>query len=841
MKSYVTEEASRPLVALLAVLPVAMAAFADVPDMTGGMQFLCNPNKSRWSTTSANDGRSRAMTTIVPYNGKLYVSGGCWDPNMGYAPIFAVDPAAGSYVREYQAGSERFDYFREDSAGRLYAPVTDQHEDGPNWGALFRRDLDGEWKCLKNIPRGSHPSGIWGNLDNQGYAIHTWDLCCWKGKVFTAGYGIAYGAEGSNDTMRDATPCTSTNYTASGTTRRFKAFLPFADDLFCIPFTTTSYPFEEWRFNQSTGEFTCEERPWSEIAPDFTSADRAISSGGYAAPCLTTPYKDRVVYILGYEHVDAPKPLCLYSAENVDHHVKSTKINLGSGVFPFCVTKYSTRHGDEVLNVLAAQFDSSDRTVVNSVWESRDGVSFEKLFTFKTGQQASAIARTDEGFFVGIGWRFATAWNLACKDGSSGNAGDDVSGDIYKIPFSRVYRPMELGRAVSVVKGNGTSAVLSVKVTCLEAPSASLSLAFNGVSVTNWENVVEGETYSATVPTVQGRAYDFSFAGNPSGYDLVVSAGAFSSSAVDGWFVVDFGDPGYKAGKEWTDVSDVTNPGGTWSKGANEAVLVDASANAPRHLEIDGKDEVVFTPEKPSDAGADVCITGRVAVAASDLSDAKSDAGIKASLFFASTNGEIRACGFANGAWTVFDAPAHAIENGAWTDYEMEIDLNSPAAPRVQYRLGGEPLVAATCPDGWLPMGTAPQTVSSVSYSGNGGVANFCGNVRSKVVATLPVPIIGGGAGGSGGSGGNGLSFGTDSTTGSATFTATVSNPVAGAWYTAFTSETLDGTFTAECVVQAQSGDEVIPLEVDATPATKFVKVVVSSAPFAKGDPLPVE
>ena len=828
-----------PIVAISLVL--ALAAIADVPDCTGSMQFLCNPNKSRWSTTSANDGRSRAMTTIVPYKGKLYVSGGCWDPNMGWAPIFAVDPVDGSYVREYQAGSERFDYFREDSAGRLYAPVTDQHEDGPNWGALFRKDLDGEWKCLKNIPRGSHPSGLWGTLDNQGYAIHTWDLCCWKGKVFTAGYGIAYGPEGSNDMMRDATPCTSTNYTASGTPRRFKAFLPFEDDLFCLPFNTTSYPFEEWRFNQSTGEFICEERPWSEIAPDFTSADRAISSGSYSAPCLTTPYKNRVVYILGYEHVDAPKPLCLYSAENVNHHIKATKVNLGLGVFPFCISKYTTRHGDEILNILAAEFDSADRTIVNSVWESRDGLSFEKLFTFKTVQQASAIARTDEGFFVGIGWRFATGWNLACKAGSSGNAGDDVSGDIYKISFSRVYRPMELGRAVSVVKDNGTSARLSVTVTCLEAPSASLALALTGATVTNWENVVEGETYSLTVPTVQGRAYDFAFTGTPAGYPAVMSAGAFSSAKIDGWFIVDFDDPGYKAGDGWTDVTDVNNPGGTWSKGGNAAVLVDASAHVPRHVEIDGDDEVVYTPTTSSEAGADVCISGRVAIAASDISYASSDNGLIVSLFFAVTNGEIRACGYANGAWTVFDAPGTALDSGAWTDYEIEIDLNSSAAPRAQYRLGGEPLVAATCPDGWLALESAPQSISSISYRGTGGVAGFSGETRAKVIATLPVPVIGGG--GESGVGGNGgLAFGTDTVTGSATFTATVSNPVAGAWYTAFTSETLDlGAFRAECVVQAKDGDEVIPLGVDATPSTKFVKIVVSPTPFAVGDPLPEE
>ena len=344
-----------------------------------------------------------------------------------------------------------------------------------------------------------------------------------------------------------------------------------------------------------------------------------------------------------------------------------------------------------------------------------------------------------------------------------------------------------------------------------------------------------------TVPTVEGRAYDFAFTGTPAGYSAVTSAGAFSAAKIDGWFTVDFDDPGYKAGDGWTDVTDVNNPGGTWSKGGNAAVLVEASAHVPRHVEIDGDNEVVYSPTTSSEAGADVCISGRVAIAASDISGAASGNGLIVSLFFAVTNGEIRACGYANGAWTVFDAPGTALDNGAWTDYEIEIDLNSSAAPRAQYRLGGEPLVAATCPDGWLALESAPQSISSISYRGTGGVAGFSGKTRAKVIATLPVPVIGGG-GESGVGGNDGLAFGMDTVTGSATFTATVSNPVAGAWYTAFTSETLDlGAFRAECVVQAKDGDEVIPLGVDATPSTKFVKIVVSPTPFAVGDPLPEE
>ena len=66
-----------------------------------------------------------------------------------------------------------------------------------------------------------------------------------------------------------------------------------------------------------------------------------------------------------------------------------------------------------------------------------------------------------------------------------------------------------------------------------------------------------------------------------------------------------------------------------------------------------------------------------------------------------------------------------------------------------------------------------------------------------------------------------------------------MSNPAAGAFYTAFTTTDLTLPFTAECCVQAKQGDEVLPLEVDATPSTKFVKIVVSAVPFAPGTPLP--
>ena len=736
---------TKPLLAALA-LAAATSAAADAPDLTGSMELLCNPNKSRWPSTSANDARSRSMTAIVPYRGKFYVSGGCWDPNTGAAPIYAVDPESGSFVLEYMAGTERFDYFREASTGHLYAPVTDQHEDGPNWGALFRRDPDGTWRCFKDIiPRGDFPAGTFGNIDNQGFAIHTWDLCCWKGSVFTAGYGIAYGPEGSDGTMANATPGLGTAYRqfkASDSSytsyyRRFYAFLPFEDDLFCttLNYSPASAPeinaFEEWRFDAAAGVFRCEERPWSEFAPGVTAQDRAAVSGTYVAPANTTPFKGRVLYLLGPSSVDSPKPWCLFSAANVDHHVKATKVDLG-GATPFCICRHVTRHGDEVVDVLAAQFDPSDRTVVNSVWESSDGVSFEKLFTFRTAQQASALARAGDCFYAGIGWRFTTTWNLACRDGSSGNAGDDASGDIYRIPFRPVYRPLDLARAVGTPKEKGAKARVAVTVSCLEAPSASLSLAVDGATVASWPSVAEGETCSAVVPTEPGSSHSFVFTGRPEGYDPVTADGSFVATPDDGWFRVDLDDPGYEAGTGWTDTGYVPNPDGAWTVSGFSSLSADPAAPT-RRVEVDGPGAAVFAAERASAAGADAVVTGLVCVAAYDAPPDLSAVAPAASLSFVrGAGGAIAPYGYDGAAWHRLDPPAAGLAAGRWTRYAAEFDLSSAEAPRVRFRLDGELLLAAGA--AWLPLAAAPQGLSEVVFTGSGSFGSFAGATGEGVL-----------------------------------------------------------------------------------------------------------
>ena len=84
-------------VALSVALSSGLAA-ADVPDLTAQMEYLCNPNASRWT---ASQPLARAATSLGVCDGKLFVSGGDWDDNLGPCPIFSVDPYTGAYVKEF--------------------------------------------------------------------------------------------------------------------------------------------------------------------------------------------------------------------------------------------------------------------------------------------------------------------------------------------------------------------------------------------------------------------------------------------------------------------------------------------------------------------------------------------------------------------------------------------------------------------------------------------------------------------------------------------------------------------------------------------------------------------
>lgn len=469
--------------AILAADAVFSAA-ADVPDLTADMEALCNPNATRWT---ASQPLARAATSLGVCDGKLFVSGGDWDDNLGPCPIFSVDPYTGAYVKEFESGTESIDYFRTDSEGCLYAPSVDPREGHANECNVARRNADGTWTALKIAPNRWMP---YSSSENAYYGTHTWDVAFWKGKIFTAGYGIGVGPEKTTARLSDATPqithCMLSYPDGLTVPRRFYAFLPFEDDIFCYPLNRSGtgfdfgkytvpigqYGYEEWRFDESTEKFVCTTNAFTNVTPDLASSDLAFVYAGNTGIRIQlwhpTAFNGRVLYIAGIPEMTTV-PFALYTAQNVNHSVKATRVNLGSGVFPFDIFVH-----DGVATVLAAQYDSTAKKAVNSVWESTDGVSFTKKFTFSGVQYANAIAWCDGAYFVAMGAREAVknAWTFT---------GTDEVGKIYRIrdpAFADAIQVVAENDSVSV--GEGGTAVARFKLAAQPAASVTAAVRVSG-------------------------------------------------------------------------------------------------------------------------------------------------------------------------------------------------------------------------------------------------------------------------------------------------------------------------------------------------------------------------
>lgn len=425
-----------------------------VEDCSKSLEFLCNPNMARWSGTSDQDNKARMMTSLYVHNGRIYTSGGDWNANIGPCPVWAVDPVTGVFVDEYDAASERLDWFVEDSAGRLYTPFTDISEKCPEQAAFARRGLDGKWRPMQIWPgiEGQIPVSMFDSPAqfNQGYAVHTWGLAAWKGRIFTAGYGIAWGWEGSDEVMSNATTSVTTpNITYAITNdnnevvasytfehcHRFKSFLPFENDLFCLPMNRYNiYGYkrdpEVWRFDEGTGQFVPESYEWDEIAPMNWLQDSWVS------PIHQTIVAGRMLYIMASEFVQAPSSGPLYSAVVENHRIRAERITL-VGENPRAII----RRGDHVAVMTSRR--STPAKVGDlwgwdvSVWESADGLNFRRRFVLRSMvRDFTAFAYHDGCWYFGSGNNRARRATVVSRMGIDTEPlpdGDDNSGDIYRL------------------------------------------------------------------------------------------------------------------------------------------------------------------------------------------------------------------------------------------------------------------------------------------------------------------------------------------------------------------------------------------------------------------------
>ena len=413
-------------------------------------ELVCNPNATRWDKQGSRPGYyAREVQDLHVYNGKIYTAGGDWGAfsNQGPVPVFAIDPATGTFTNEYEAGTDIITDFKTFSDGRLWTACVDGRNGHENEGHFFRREQNGTWTNMTTCLRGH--SGI-----EVKYFEHTWDIAEFDGMIFTAGYGICGSSNWGDTQMFDATPDLPSNlrtyandiwvdgvhYFNVGNARKFSAFLSFADDLFCFSMNmgyksdVEVFGWEEWRWNASAGKFVSSIVPWSDIAPGLTDDERSISLPETTADSqkidimLTTcrSFGTRILYLVGgTERINVAthrQPWAAYSAINQNHHVKATKIDLG-GARPFDI-----HVSDDAAYIVAAKGTEMGAVVTNSVWKTEDGVTFTEIFHFATNRHATALCKYGDDFYVGMGYstNVCHIWKNLPKN-------PELSGDIYRI------------------------------------------------------------------------------------------------------------------------------------------------------------------------------------------------------------------------------------------------------------------------------------------------------------------------------------------------------------------------------------------------------------------------
>lgn len=432
----------------------ALAFAAPAASVEVAPEFVCNPNATRWNTPGSRPGFfAREVQDLHVYNGKIYTAGGDWGAfsNQGPVPVFAIDPATGNFTNEYEAGTELITDFKTFSDGRLWAGSVDMRESHEHAGHFFRRETDGTWTNLTSCISGHN--GVTAN-----YAAHIWDIAEFGGKFFTAGYGICSSSNWGDTRMTDATPDLSSGYRTYfesatsvwiagknrfnvGQARKFAAFMPFDDDLFCFSmdfgykYYMDIFEWEEWRWDASLGKFVSSLVPWSDFAPGITEEDKAITVSPDMSdylefdirPSHCRRFGSRVLYLIEGIKTNVAshsRPWAAYSAVNQNHHVKATKIDLG-GARPFDIHVC----GDAAY-IVAAKGTEMGTVVTNSVWKTEDGVTFTELFHFATNRYATALCKYGDDFYVGMGYstNVCYIWKNLPKT-------PELSGNIYRIRF----------------------------------------------------------------------------------------------------------------------------------------------------------------------------------------------------------------------------------------------------------------------------------------------------------------------------------------------------------------------------------------------------------------------
>ena len=381
-----------------------------------------------------------------------------------------------------------------------------------------------------------------------------------------------------------------------------------------------------------------------------------------------------------------------------------------------------------------------------------------------------------------------------------------------KVSWTPSGDPPELG-TVSVA-ATATGATVSVLVSALGEGSSSVTVTVSVAGAEQTQTLDAAGTATFVFSGLEpGTPYTASVTATGSNGGIATASSAFSTEALPsvGWFDVKWGSQGWGSGTAWRTAAGEAAAGGAWTVPAG-----DASARSGSVLELGLPEgaELRFTAASPSAAGGFVTVEGTLEpVVARTPPDLPS--GAFAALCF--VRGGYRAW---NGAqWISLAGAAPAASATPWS---ATFDFSS-SPPRVRYSAGGATLSASG--SSWIPLASAPVFVRGVGYAGGGAVGDF----KATYAGGIPVPVL------ATGNGAEPLVFGgTDS---APTLTITIGNAKAGVWYAVYASETVNGDYAF--VQRAHpTKDGTLPFTIDATAATKFIRIKASDEEIAPSDPL---
>ena len=175
---------------LSAALMVFHFETARAVDVSDRVEYLGIPYLDRYPDGPAVYARN--VWDLQAYQGRIYVGGGnCGNigpfPNAGPVPILAWDLKTHAVVCEGEVDEEeinRFDVISDD----LFIPGTDPMENW-QWGNLYRRQADGQWQKLRNIPKAIHIFSLTGYQNILYAGLKATDTVPWH--VDFKGYGGA--------------------------------------------------------------------------------------------------------------------------------------------------------------------------------------------------------------------------------------------------------------------------------------------------------------------------------------------------------------------------------------------------------------------------------------------------------------------------------------------------------------------------------------------------------------------------------------------------------------------------------------------------------------------------